>query len=482
MKSLLSVFLEGFLGGFAAFLMPCIYPMLPLTISFFSKKAESRSSSIAKALLYGLSIILIYVIFGALITAFLGPQALNDLASSGWFNLGVFFLLLAFAISFFGAFDINLPSSLVNKADAISGAKSIAGIFFMAFTLALVSFSCTAGIIGTLLVEAVRSRQYMALISGMAGFSSALALPFTIAAIFPSLLNKLPKSGSWLNAVKVSLGFIELALSLKFLSSFDLVYHTGILNRDVFLALWIIIFFFLGFYLLGKLRFSHDSDIDYISVPRLFLSIASFAFALYMVPGLWGAPLKVLSGFTPPLSTQEFLPSQASQSYSQPIINLLPATRKYSDILSEPSGLEGFFDYKEAVAYSIKVRKPLLIDFTGHSCVNCRKMEQTIWADSRVKSLIRDNFILVSLYVDEKRELPVTEQYTSKIFGDHVHTVGNLNSDLEATLYNTNSQPYYVIAGPDGKPLVGAQQYNSDIQQYISFLNKGLEAYKIKFK
>ncbi len=476
MKSLFSVFFEGFIGGFAAFLMPCIYPMLPLTISFFSKKTGTRSGAIGQALLYGFSIILIYVVFGALITAFLGPQALNGLASSGWFNLSVFLLLLIFAISFFGVFEINLPSSLVNKADAISGAKSFIGIFFMAFTLSLVSFSCTAGIIGTLLVEAVRSKQYFALITGMAGFSLALALPFTLAAIFPSALKSLPKSGAWLNSVKVVLGFLELALSLKFLSSFDLVYHTGILNREVFLVLWIVIFSFLGMYLLGKLRLAHDAVLASVSVPRMFFAIASFAFALYLVPGLWGAPLSSVSGFTPPLSTQEFVMQAGAPEVK--LSSALPVNRKYADVLKEPMGFEGFFDYKEAVDYARKVHKPLFIDFTGHSCVNCRKMEQAIWSSPLVKQRMNDNFVLVSLYVDEKTELPENQQYTSKIFGNKVRTVGNLNSDIEATMFNTNSQPFYVITGYDGKALVKPEQYNADLNHYITFMDKGLEAFK----
>ncbi len=480
MKSLLSVFFEGFLGGFAAFLMPCIYPMLPLTISFFSKKDGSRNGAIGQALLYGFSIILIYVIFGGLITAFLGPQALNGLASSGWFNLSVFFLLLIFAISFFGVFEINLPSSLVNKADSISGARSFLGIFFMAFTLSLVSFSCTAGIIGTLLVEAVRSKQYYALVTGMAGFSLALALPFTLAAIFPSALKSLPKSGSWLNSVKVVLGFLELALSLKFLSSFDLVYHTGLLSREVFLVLWIVIFAFLGMYLLGKIKLSHDTALTHVSVPRLFFSLFSFSFALYLVPGLWGAPLTAISGLAPPLSSQEFILRSGSAPAEE--VAILPANRKYATLFQEPDGLEGFYDYKEALMYARKVNKPLFIDFTGHSCVNCRKMEQTIWSDPRVRQRLNNNFILVSLYVDEKKELPVSEQYTSKVFGNRVVSVGNLNSDLQATRFNTNSQPFYVVADKDGNALVKPSQYDADVDNYIAFLDKGLQAYKQKYK
>lgn len=481
MKSLFSVFFEGFLGGFAAFLMPCIYPMLPLTISFFSKKDGTKGGAIGQALLYGFSIILIYVVFGGLITAFLGPQALNGLASSGWFNLSVFVLLVVFAISFFGVFEINIPSSLVNKADSISGAKSFLGIFFMAFTLSLVSFSCTAGIIGTLLVEAVRSKQYYALVTGMAGFSLALALPFTLAAIFPSALKSLPKSGAWLNSVKVVLGFLELALSLKFLSSFDLVYHTGILNREVFLVLWIVIFSFLGLYLLGKIKLSHDSALPFVSVPRLFFAIFSFAFALYLVPGLWGAPLTAISGFSPPLSTQEYILSAGGQAAVTNTVKL-PADRKYADILKEIPGVEGFFDYQEALAYARKVNKPLFIDFTGHSCVNCRKMEQTIWSDARVKARLNDDFVLVSLYVDEKKDLPVAEQYTSKVFGNKVRTVGNLNSDIQATQFNTNSQPFYVIADKDGKILVKPSQYDADVNNYLAFMDKGLEAFKLKYK
>lgn len=486
MKSLYSVFFEGFLGGFAAFLMPCIYPMLPLTVSFFLKQTGSRSSAIRAALVYGLSIIVIYVLFGALITAVLGPSALNGLASSAGFNLFVFLLLVTFAISFFGVFEINLPSSLVNKVDEGSGAKSLLGIFLMAFTLALVSFSCTAGIIGYLMVEAVRSKSFFGLILGMSGFSVALALPFTLAALFPGLLSRLPKSGSWLNSVKVVLGFLELALSLKFFSTFDLVYHAGILGRDTFLSLWIVIFTFLGLYLLGKIKLSHDATLEHVSVPRLLFALASFAFAVYMVPGLWGAPLKILSGIAPPMETQEFSLNPVAGpniSQSQGMTQLrLPPDRLYVNLFKEPLGLEGFFDLKEAAVYSKAVKKPLFIDFTGHSCVNCRKMEQTVWVDPAVKYVLAEDYILVSLYVDERTELPAGQQYTSKQFGNKVRTIGNLNSDLQANLFNTNSQPYYVIAGEDLKPLVKPLQFDSDIGRYLAFLQSGRKAYNEKFK
>ena len=479
MHNLLPIFFQGIVNGIAAFLLPCIFPLLPLTISFFTKSSASRLGAIIKALVYGLSIILIYTGFGLLITKLLGTNALNALATNWIFNLSVFFLLIIFAISFFGAFEINLPSGLVNKMDELSGAKTWIGIFFMAFTLALVSFSCTGPVVGTLLVNAVASREYYSLTAGMLGFSLALALPFTLAAIFPSFLSNLPKSGAWLNSVKVFLGFIELAASMKFLSSVDITYHLGILNRDVFLSIWIALFFLLGLYLLGKIKFSHDSDLVFISVPRFFIALFVFSFAIYLIPGLWGAPLKPLSGILPPQSSQEFnLNSVGTLATNSNPKSALPKDRKLANLLHEPPGFDGFFDYEEGLAYARKVNKPVLLDFTGNSCVNCRTMEQNVWTHPEIKKIINEDYILVSLYVDEKTELPINQQYTSPFLGSKVRTVGNLNADIEAKFFNTNSQPYYVPVDGNGKKLTEPMAFESDIQKYKAFLIKGLDQFK----
>ena len=483
MRTLLPIFFEGILSGLAAFLMPCIFPLLPLTISFFTKSSQSRRGAISKAVLYGLSIIIIYVSLGLLLTSILGPSILNELASSAWFNLLIFFFLFIFALSFLGAFDINLPSGLVNKIDGLSGAQTWVGIFFMAFTLALVSFSCTGPLVGNLLVDAVHSGQYFGLLAGMLGFSSALALPFTLAAIFPSFIQALPKSGSWLNSVKVFLGFLELAASLKFLSSFDLTYHIGFLNREVFLSIWISLFLLLGFYLLGKIKFSHDSDLPHLSIFRFILSLITFSFVVYMIPGLWGAPLKSLSGFLPPLSSQEYVLNNLGnpQTNYKPLISLPPG-RKLASILHEPAGFEGFFDYKEGIEYAKKVGKPVLLDFTGHSCVNCRKMEESVWSDPKIKEIINRDFILISLYVDEKIDLPPSEQYKSTFTGSKVKTIGNLNSDLEAKMFNTNSQPYYVLLDGQEKKLSLPQAFDLDISKFKDFLEKGRDLFHEKNK
>lgn len=481
MKTLWPLFFEGIIDGFLAFAMPCIYPLLPLTISFFTKSSTSRLGAITKAILYGFSIIFIYCALGLIITALLGPAALNGLASSAVFNLIIFLLLVLFAISFFGAFDINLPSGFVNKIDGLSGGQTWIGIFFMAFTLALVSFSCTGPIVGTLLASSARSGQYYSLFFAMLGFSTALAFPFTLAAIFPSFIKALPKSGSWLNSVKVFLGFIELAASLKFLSSFDLTYHIGFLNREVYLSLLITIFSLLGLYLLGKIKFSHDSDLPYLSVFRFFTALITFSFVIYMIPGLWGAPLKPLSGILPPLSSQEFI-LNANNSELGAVTDTLPSNRKLVNILKEPIGFHGFFDFQEGLAYARKVKKPIFLDFTGHSCVNCRKMEETVWVNPAVKERINRDYVLISLYVDEKISLPEKDQYYSKILESKVKTIGDLNSDIEATKFNTNSQPYYVLLDNDENKLMPPRAFDQNIEAFVGFLQKGAELFHQKKK
>ena len=476
--SLWAIFIAGFIGGLAAFFMPCIYPMIPLTVSFFTKKSGSRAKGIQSAIIYGLSIIVIYVALGLLITLIFGASALNEAASSATFNLLFFTILIIFGISFLGAFEITLPSSLVNKMDEKSNQNGFVGLFFMAFTLALVSFSCTGPIIGTLLVDAVSKGSYLGPAIGMLGFSSALAIPFTLFAIFPSWLKEMPKSGGWLNTVKVSLGFLEIALAFKFLSNVDLAYHWGILNRDIFLIIWIVVFGLWALYLLGKIRLSHDSELNFLSLPRLFFSMFILGFTLYMVPGLWGAPLKAISAWLPPQVTQEFdLYSNRSGSQSE---RSVASGKKYAGLFHAPHGLDAFYDYEEGLAYAKSVNKPVLIDFTGWSCTNCRKMEASVWPDKEVLRRLREDYVLISLYVDDKTELKEDEKYISSFSGKKVNTIGQKWSDFQASKFGTNSQPYYIITDHDGKIMVPPQAYNLDISNYVSFLDKGKIAFEQK--
>ena len=476
--SLWAIFIAGFIGGLAAFFMPCIYPMIPLTVSFFTKKSGSRAKGIQSAIIYGLSIIVIYVALGLLITLIFGASALNEAASSATFNLLFFTILIIFGISFLGAFEITLPSSLVNKMDEKSNQNGFVGLFFMAFTLALVSFSCTGPIIGTLLVDAVSKGSYLGPAIGMLGFSSALAIPFTLFAIFPSWLKEMPKSGGWLNTVKVSLGFLEIALAFKFLSNVDLAYHWGILNRDIFLIIWIVVFGLWALYLLGKIRLSHDSELNFLSLPRLFFSMFILGFTLYMVPGLWGAPLKAISAWLPPQVTQEFdLYSNRSGSQSE---RSVASGKKYAGLFHAPHGLDAFYDYEEGLAYAKSVNKPVLIDFTGWSCTNCRKMEASVWPDKEVIRRLREDYVLISLYVDDKTELKEDEKYISSFSGKKVNTIGQKWSDFQASKFGTNSQPYYIITDHDGKIMVPPQAYNLDISNYVSFLDKGKIAFEQK--
>lgn len=480
-KTLWDTFIQGLVGGFIAFLMPCIFPMVPLTVSYFTKRAGSKSKGIGQAFIYGLSIIIIYVAFGLFITIVFGSTKLNELSSSGTFNFIFFILLIVFAISFFGAFEITLPSSFVNKIDQkADNSKGLGGIFFMAASLALVSFSCTGPIIGTLLVQASSKGDILAPAIGMFGFALALALPFTLSAIFPGFM---PKSGGWLNSVKVCLGFLELALALKFLSAADLVWHWDLFDREVFLVLWIVIFTLLGLYILGKIKFSHDSDVPYVSVPRLFIAIFSFAFAMYLVPGLWGAPVNILSGIAPPLNTQDFIlggnvsaaPSAASSDF--------PATVKYNDVLHPPRGFNAFFDLDEGMAYAKKVGKPILIDFTGHACVNCRKMEDLIWVNPEVSALIKDKYVLIQLYVDERSvKMPAEKVHYSKILRANTDDLGRWNGDFQASNYNSNSQPFYVLTGQDLVPLVSPQGAIFDAKGYADYLQSGLDKFKASKK
>ena len=453
--SLWWIFISGFIGGIIALLTPCVWPMIPMTVSFFLKRnAASRKKAVSQAIVYGVAIIAIYLTLGLLITAIFGASALNNLATSAVFNLIFFALLVLFAISFFGGFDLVLPASWTNKMD--SKAESASGtlsIFFMAFTLVLVSFSCTGPIIGTLLVEAATWGNILSPTIGMFGFALALAIPFALFAIFPSWLQTMPKSGGWLNTVKIVLGFLELAFALKFLSVADLAYGWGILDREVFLVLWIVIFALLGIYLLGKLKFPHDSKVEHVSIPRLFLAIFSFAFAIYLVPGLWGAPLKAISAFSPPMYTQDFS-------------------------LYDGEVRPKYTDYESGMAYAKQVRKPALLDFAGYGCVNCRKMEASVWTDPRVKNIIDNEYVLITLVVDDKTRLPEVIEVEENGRITRLKTVGDKWSYLQRHKFGANAQPYYIALDNEGKPVGPSYAYDENVEKYIEFLQTGLKNYK----
>ena len=482
-QSLWGIFIAGLLGGFAAFIMPCIFPMVPLTVSFFTKKGGSRTKGVAQALLYGLFIIVIYVALGMLITITFGSDALNALSTNGVFNFLFFLILVVFAASFLGAFELTLPSSFVNKIDARSDKGGLLGLFFMAFSLALVSFSCTGPIIGTLLVEAASKGERLGPAVGMLGFSVALAIPFVLFAFFPSMLKSLPRSGGWLNSVKVVLGFLELALALKFLSNVDLAYHWNWLDREVFLALWIAIFALMGLYLIGKIRFAHDSPLTHLSVPRTVLSVIVFAFVVYMVPGMWGAPLKSISAFLPPSATQDFDLSTAGFGTGAAVPTGMTATgeqKKYYDIFHDrgtPKGFDPYYDYEEGLAAAKALDKPVLIDFTGWNCVNCRKMEANVWTDPKVAALLREEFVMVELFVDDRTELAEQEKYVSEYSGKRIRTIGAKNSDFQAAVFNSNSQPLYVIVDTEGNVLIPPSGADYNVNSYAAYLQKGIEAF-----
>jgi len=473
-QSLWAIFLAGMAGGFAALLMPCIFPMLPLTVSYFTKTGNNKRSAVGKAILYGIAIMVIYVVLGLLVTIIFGADALNSLSTNGIFNFGFFLLIVVFAASFLGAFELNLPSKWVNKMDSNANKGGIIGLFFMAATLSLVSFSCTGPIIGTLLVQAATTGALLGPAIGMFGFALALSIPFVLFAMFPSLLQSLPKSGGWLNSVKVVLGFLELAFSLKFLSNVDLAYHWKLFDREVFLVLWIVIFALMGLYLLGKLTFSNDSPLKYVSVPRLFLAIIVLSFTIYMVPGLWGAPLKSISAFLPPQDTQDFdlyTPTLGKSS------STFPTIIKYQNLFHAPIGLHAFFDYDEGMAYAKAAHKPVMIDFTGHACVNCRKMENNVWIDKVVYQMISQQYVLIQLYVDDKQNLAQNEQATT-VEGKKIKTIGNKWSDLEASKFQANSQPFYVLLDNDDNLLVPPGGADYDISSYTAYLRSGINAFK----
>ena len=456
-SSWIYIFFAGFLGGLVALFTPCVWPIIPMTVSFFLKRSGDKKKGIRDAWTYGASIVVIYVALGLAITLIFGASALNSLSTNAIFNIFFFLMLVVFAASFFGAFEITLPSSWSTAVDSkAEKAGGLLSIFLMAFTLSLVSFSCTGPIIGFLLVEVSTSGSIVAPAIGMLGFAIALALPFTLFAMFPSWLKSMPKSGGWMNMIKVVLGFLELAFALKFLSVADMAYGWHLLDRETFLALWIVLFALLGVYLLGKIKFPHDDDDDKVSVPRFFLALISLAFAVYMVPGLWGAPLKAVSAFAPPSSTQDFNLYKADEVHAQ------------------------FENYEEGMAYAKSVGKPVMVDFTGWGCVNCREMESKVWIDPKVREIMTKDYVLISLYVDEKAKLP--EKITVEENGQQrvLRTVGDKSSYLQRVKFGANAQPFYVLLDNDGKPLNGSYSHDEDIDKYVKFLQTGLDNYKKK--
>jgi thiol:disulfide interchange protein len=477
----ISLFIAGFLGGLLALLTPCVFPMIPMTVSFFTKQSKTKAAGIRNAIIYSISIIIIYILLGLGVTLIFGADAMNNLATNVWFNLAFFVLLVVFGISFLGAFEITLPSAFINKVDAKSEKGGLIGIFFMAFTLGLVSFSCTGPIIGTLLVQAASTGALAGPFFGMFGFSLALALPFGLFAAFPGWLNSLPKSGGWLNSVKVVLGFLELALAMKFLSNADLVYDAMIITREVFLVSWIVIFGLLGAYLMGWFKLAHDSEMKFVSVPRLMMAIITFMFTFYLIPGLWGAPLSIINGFPPPLEYTEapdgFGGTKSSINSSNSNSSSLP-----KHMHKGPNGIPAFDDYYFALDYSKKVGKPIMIDFTGKACINCRKMEAEVWSNPEVKRKLSEDFILVSLYVDKKNELPLDLQKEVLWNGSSrkLKSVGDRWSYLQNTKYQSSTQPQYWIIDGDENHFSDSSSYDSDIDKYIEWLDKGLGNFKNK--
>lgn len=482
--------LEAILWGFAALLTPCVFPMVPMTVSFFMKGSENKAKAKFRAVMYGVFIVALYTLPIAaiiLITRLVGGDAVtadifNWLGTHWLPNILFFVVFMIFAASFFGAFEIVLPSKLVNKSDEnVDKKKGLGGVFFLALTLVLVSFSCTGPIVGSVLIKATQG-EVLTPIFAMLAFSMAFSIPFVLCALFPGLLNKMPKSGGWLNSVKVVLGFVEVALGFKFLSTADQVYHWGLLDREIYLAIWIVCFTLMGFYLLGKLKFKHDSEVKYISTFRLILAIGVFTFVVYMIPGMWGAPLKGLSGYLPPMQTQDFVLG-AENSNGGAVVSAnsnatseLPATVKYGDFLELPLGLEGFYDLEEAKAHAAKVGKPIFLDFTGHGCVNCREMESRVWSDPAVKAKLESEFVICALYVDDKKQV-AKEDWVTLENGKVLKTLGKINSNIALEQFGANAQPHYVILDASGKQLGEARGYNLDVAAFIDWMNAGLNEY-----
>ncbi len=481
-RSLWSFFIISFFAGLAAILTPCVFPMIPMTVSFFLKSNKSRAKAKLQAFFYGFSIVVIYTIIGTVVALTLGANFANFLSTHWLPNILFFLVFVVFAASFFGMFEINLPNWMITRSDNNADKGGLVGAFFMAFTIVLVSFSCTGPIVGALLVASAGG-EILEPVVGMFGFSLAFAFPFTLFAFFPGWLNGLPKSGSWLNSVKVVLGFIELALGLKFLSIADQTYHWGILDREVYLALWIAIFTFLGFYLLGKLRFHHDSKLEYISVPRLILAILTFGFVIYMLPGMNGAPLKALAGYLPPMSTLDFNLSEQNNAQDG---QLQEARFKgnvcepplYGDLLKLPHGLVGYFDYEQGMECAQELNKPVFIDFTGHGCVNCREMEANVWSAPGVLERLRKDYVIIALYVDDKTRLPEDRWFTSDYDGRVKKTIGKSNADFQISRFQVNAQPYYVLLDNAGELLIEPRAYDLDIENFISFLDEGKREFR----
>ncbi len=484
-KSIWGFFLFSLLAGFAGILTPCVFPMIPMTVAFFSRGSENRFKSIVKALTFGFSIILIYSFIGLIVSLTSAGADFASSLSTHWIpNLIFFLLFMVFAASFLGMFELVLPSGLVNKADRQADKGGYLAAFFMGLTTVLVSFSCTGPIVGALLVEAA-SGEFIKPTIGMFGFALAFALPFTLLAIFPSWLNSLPKSGGWLNSVKVVLGFIVLAFGMKFLSNMDQTYHLGLLSRDVYLAIWIVIFILMGFYLLGKVKFAHDSDLPFIGVPRLILIIATFAFVLYLIPGLFGAPLKAISGLIPPLDSQAFnLPALITEHSGSGKTEegkgtfTLCEDPKYADFLSLPYALNGYFDYEQGLECARTLNKPILLDFKGHACSNCKEMEAKVWSDPQVLKRLREDYLIIALYVDDRTKLPESEWVISEFDGKVKKTLGKKYADFQISRYNINTQPYYVLIDHNEQLLTTPRSHDLDINEYIDFLDEGLKNFQ----
>jgi thiol:disulfide interchange protein DsbD len=482
-QSLLAFAFGAFLFGLGALITPCVFPLIPMTVSFFTSGNDSRQRGILKALVYGLSIMVIYVLIGVVVAAALGEDGPNLIATHWLPNLIFFTVFVVFGLSFLGLFEITLPNGMVNKIDAQADKGGWGGVFFMALTLVVVSFSCTGPIVASILGLAARGERITPVI-GMLGFSLAFALPFTLFAIFPAWLKSLPRSGGWLNTVKVVLGFVELMLALKFLSMADLAYHWGILTRDVYLVLWIVLSALLGLYLLGKFRLSHDSEMGHLSVGRLLMAVLAFSFMTYLIPGLFGAPLPLLAGYLPPQSNRDFSIASAEGSAPAVAATSRPAqceAPRYAEFLELPHGLNGYFDLEQAKRCAKAQNKPIFIDFTGHACVNCRKMEASVWSDPQVLKRLREDYVVVALYVDDKAELPAAEQYVSTRDKQLKTTLGKRNADLQITRYGFNAQPYYVVLDPHDptdKPLTAPVAYEPSVAKFCEFLDRGKAQYQ----
>ena len=477
-ESFLGYLVFAFVLGLTSLLTPCVFPMIPMTVTFFLKDNQSRRKGVRNAVIFGLSIITIYTLAGTVFALALGAEGLNALATHWAPNLFVFAIFIVFALSFLGLFEINAPYKLVNKVDQKAEKGGLIGIFFMAATLVLVSFSCTIPIVGNVIVLAAGG-QIIKPILAMLSYSLAFAIPFTLFAIFPEWIKSLPKSGGWLNSVKVTLGFLELALCLKFFSIADQAYHWGLLDRDVNIAIWIVIFSLLGIYFLGKLRLSHDSAVEKVTVPRLLLATFMFSFVVYLIPGMFGAPLKALAGYLPPLYTHDF---DLTASKNEDAVNTLCEEPKYADFLHLPHGLQGYFDYKQALACARSQHKPLFIDFTGHGCTNCREMEAVVWSDLQVLTRLKNDYVVVALYVDDKTELPESEWYTSRYDNKVKKSIGKQNADLQINNLENNAQPFYVLVGEDERVLAWPYGYDKSVESFVEFLNIGKKKYGELYK